>query len=207
MLEFPFDSFRAALTPEERVLVDSLDTPEKVQTFLADGVSYNFEPEGATTRGPLAVLRSRQAHCFEGAVFAAAMLWYHGRPPTLLLLEAPQDFDHNLIIYERDGNVGSVSQSRHKKLLGKPAIYASTRELVLAYYPDYTSDWTHDPNDFTLRGFSDLIDLRKYGPAWVVADEVWDIYNTFVIGVRFEMLFPPSEAERYYAYPEEHLTE
>ena len=136
------------------------------------------------------MLRSREAHCFEGAIFAAALLWYQGRPPTLLLLEAPQDFDHNLIIYERDGKVGSVSQSRHKKLLGKPAIYASNRDLVMAYYPDYTSDWTHDPNDFTLRGFSDLIDLRKYGEAWVAADEVWEIYNTFVVGVRFEMLVP-----------------
>jgi hypothetical protein len=207
MVEFPFDAFRAALKPRERKLVDSLDTPEKVQEYLAGNVRYNQEPDGATARGPIPVLRTRVAHCFEGAIFAAALLWYHGRPPTLVLLEAPQDFDHNLIIYERDGKVGCVSQSRHKVLLGKPAIYASTRDLALAYYPDYTSDWSHDPNDYTLRGFSEPIDLRKYGAGWVVADEVWDIYNTFVIGVRFEMLFPTSEAERFYAYPEEHLLE
>jgi hypothetical protein len=206
-MDFPRAAFHACLTPDERTLVDRLNTPEAIQAFLADEVAYNFEPDGATARGPLEILRRKQGHCFEGAILAAALFWYHGIDPLLVLLEAPEDFDHNLIIYTRDGKFGCVSQSRHAKLRGKPAIYGTLRDLVMAYYPDYTSDWTHDPNDFTLRGFSTPIDLRRYGTAWVTAAEVWDIYHTFIEGVPLEKLFPESEDDRVYFYPEEHLRE
>lgn len=206
-MDFPRADFHACLTADERTLVDRLNTPEAIQAFLADEVAYNFEPDGATARGPLEVLRRRQGHCFEGAILAAALFWYHGIDPLLVLLEAPEDFDHNLIIYTRDGQFGCVSQSRHAKLRGKPAIYPTLRDLVMAYYPDYTSDWTHDPNDFTLRGFSTPIDLRRYGTAWVTAPEVWDIYHTFIEGVPLEKLFPENEGDRVYFYPEEHLRE
>jgi hypothetical protein len=206
-MDFPHDAFNASLTPDERMLVERLATPEAIQSFLAETVSYNFEPDGATARGPVEVLRRREAHCFEGAIFTAALFWRLGIDPLLVLLEAPQDFDHNLVIYTRHGKYGCVSQSRHAKLRGKPAIYASLRDLALAYYPDYTSDWTHDPNELTLRGFSQPIDLRRYGTGWVTAPEVWDIYNTFIEGVPLEKLFPESEADRIYYYPEEHLRE
>ncbi len=206
-MDFPHDAFNAALTSDERTLVDRLGTPEAIQSFLADEVRYNFEPDGATARGPVEVLRRREAHCFEGAIFAAALLWRQGIDPLLVLLEAPQDFDHNLIIYTHQGKVGCISQSRHAKLRGKPAVFDSVRDLALAYYPDYTSDWTHDPNEITLRGFSQPIDLRRYGTGWVTASEVWDIYYTFIEGVPLEKLFPESEADRTYYYPEEHLRE
>ena len=204
-MDFPHDTFNAGLTPDERTLADRLSAPEAIQAFLAEQVSYNFEPDGATARGPVEILRRREAHCFEGAIFTAALFWRLGIDPLLVLLEAPQDFDHNLVIYTRQGKYGCVSQSRHAKLRGKPAIYPSLRDL--AYYPDYTSDWTHDPNELTLRGFSQPIDLRRYGTAWVTAPEVWDIYHTFIEGVPLEKLFPESEADRIYYYPEEHLRE
>ena len=206
-MDFPHDAFNAGLTPDERTLADRLSAPEAIQAFLAEYVSYNFEPDGATARGPVEILRRREAHCFEGAIFTAALFWRLGIDPLLVLLEAPQDFDHNLVIYTRQGKYGCVSQSRHAKLRGKPAIYPSLRDLALAYYPDYTSDWTHDPNELTLRGFSQPIDLRRYGTAWVTAPEVWDIYHTFIEGVPLEKLFPESEADRIYYYPEEHLRE
>jgi hypothetical protein len=206
-MDFPFDAFHASLTPDERLLVDRLDSPEAIQSFLTEEVRYNFESDGDTARGPLEVLRRREAHCFEGAIFAGALFWRQGIDPLLVLLEAPQDFDHNLIIYTRQGKYGCVSQSRHAKLRGKPPVYASLRDLAMSYYPDYTSDWTNDPNELTLRGFSQPIDLRRYGTAWVTASEVWDIYHTFIEGVPLEKLFPESEADRIYYYPEEHLRE
>ncbi len=206
-MDFPRAAFHASLSPDERQLVDRLNTPEAIQAFLAEEVAYNFEPDGATARGPIEVLRRRQAHCFEGALFAAALFWYQGLDPLLVLLEAPEDFDHNVIVYTREGKVGCVSQSRHAKLRGKPAVHDTLRDLVMAYYPDYTSDWTHDPNDFTLRGFSEPIDLRRYGAAWVTASDVWEIYNTFIEGVPLEKLFPETDADRVYYYPEEHLHE
>jgi hypothetical protein len=204
---FPHQAFRTLLADEQLALVRSLDSPEKVQEFLAAEVAYNFEPSGITAYGPVEVLRRRTAHCFEGAVFAAALLWFHGWEPVLVLLEALQDFDHNLIVYRRGGLWGSVSQSRHEELRGKPPAFVSLRELVLSYYPDYYSDWTHDPNDLTLRGFSQPIDLRAFGPGWVTSTGAWHLYYHLLDGVRLEKLFPEGEADRYYTYPLEHLYE
>jgi hypothetical protein len=202
---FPHEEFRVALGDSELELAQSLDSPEKVQAFLAAELAYNFEPDGTTAYGPVEVLRRRTAHCFEGAVFAAALLWYHGWEPLLVLLEAPQDFDHNLIVYRRDGLLGSLSHSRHEELRGKPPRFAGLRDLVLSYYPDYFSDWTHDRNDLTLRGFSQPIDLRAFGPGWVTSSGAWHLYFHLLDGVRLEKLFPTGEADRYYSYPLEHL--
>jgi hypothetical protein len=199
---FPFDDFRLAASSEEAALFERLTTPEAVQAFIADELRYNFEDEGESARGPLEVVRRRSAHCFEGAIFAAAVLWYHGLPPTLILLEAPEDFDHNLVVYWRDGRIGSVSQSRHPELFGKPAVFPTARDLALAYYPDYYSDRTGRREDLTLRGFSEPVDLRRFGSAWVAAPEVWEIYNRYTDGLRIERLFLRSEKDRFYTYPE-----
>jgi hypothetical protein len=203
---FPHAAFRVQLTDEELALACSLDCPEKIQEFLANQVAYNFEPDGATAYGPVEVLRRRTAHCFEGAVFAAALLWFHDWEPLLVLLEAPGDFDHNLVVYRRDGRWGSVSQSRHAELRGKPPSFACLRDLVLSYHPDYFSDWTHDRNDLTLRGFSPPIDLRAFGPGWVTAGG-WHLYFRLLDGVRLEKLFPTGAADRWYDYPLENLYE
>lgn len=207
MPAFPVGRFRQRLTSEHRTIFDRLGDPWSLQAFIAGEIRYNFEPRGPTAFGPIEVLKRRTAHCFEGAVFAAAALWYHGYPPTLVLLEAPEDFDHNLIVYHEDGKIGTISQSRHRELLGKPPMFDSLRELVMSYYPDYYSDWTGSRDDLTLRGFSDPIDLRRFGTDWVLAEEVWKLYRELLVGVRFEKLFPEGEAELYYEYPEEHIHE
>lgn len=204
-LEFPHAQLRALLTPQELAQVESLDTPSRVQDFLRNELRYNFEENGETALSAVEVLRSHTAHCFEGALFAAGMLWYHRRPPTLVLLEAPQDYDHNLLIYWENGKAGSVAMSRHQELLGKPAIYPSIRDLVLAYYPDYYSDWTEERDELTLRGFSEPIDLRKFGSGWVLGPGAWEVYKQYLVGVRLEMLFPVSPGEKYYYYPQEFL--
>jgi hypothetical protein len=204
---FPTDRFRVKLAHDQRKIIDSLGDPWSLQAFIADELVYNFEPDGPTAFGPIEVLKRRTAHCFEGAVFAAAVLWYHGFPPNLLLLEAPNDFDHNMIVFHENGRIGSIAQSRHRALLGKPPMFDSVRDLVMSYYPDYYSDWTGNRDELTLRGFSEPIDLRRFGSDWVFAEEVWSIYHEFVVGVQFEKLFPEAEADLYYEYPEEHIHE
>lgn len=204
---FPHKEFQSALKPEEIAIIESLDSPQKVQAFLTQEIRYNFEEDGETTQSPLEVLRTGTAHCFEGALFAAAVLWYHGRPPTLVLIEAPEDYDHNLVIYWENGKVGSVAQSRHPELMGKPATFDTTRDLALSYYPDYYSDWTGNRNDLTMRGFSEPIDLRKFGGAWILGKGIWNLYDHYLDGVRLERLFPKNEEDRYYSYPGENAEE
>jgi len=73
----------ALLTPAEHRVLARLDTPQKVQDFL-DKLPVNFSLDGDTAMSPRRVLDARMAHCAEGAVFAAAALAYHGRPPLLM---------------------------------------------------------------------------------------------------------------------------
>jgi hypothetical protein len=124
------------------------------------------------------------AHCFEGAMFAYAVNHLHGHEPRLVMLEASQDADHNLVVC-RDpatGLYGSNAQSRYPGLVGRPAEYATIRALGESYVPLYYSDRTLDPADLTLVGFSDPVDLvAKYGTAWIGSDRpLWDIYYTYI---------------------------
>ena len=137
---------------------------------------------------PRRVLQTGKAHCFEGAMFAYAVNFLHGRSPRLVLLEASQDADHNLIVWqdERTGLFGSNAHSRYPGLGGRPAEYPSLRALAESYVPFYYSDRTLDPQDLTLVGFSDGIDLvERYGAAWLASEApLWDIYYTYIDDTR-----------------------
>jgi len=65
--EYRFDQH---LTKSDRRILSRLTTPNKIQAFL-DGLEYSKEE---MYRCPLRVLRERVAHCYDGALFAAAML-------------------------------------------------------------------------------------------------------------------------------------
>jgi hypothetical protein len=78
----------ALLTPAEHRVFTRLDTPQKIQDFL-DRLLVNFSLHGDTAMSPRSVLNARMAHCAEGAVFAAAVLAYHGRPPLLMDQQSP----------------------------------------------------------------------------------------------------------------------
>ena len=133
---------------------------------------------------PRLVLRTGVAHCFEGAMFAYAVNFLHGHEPRLVMLEASQDADHNLIVC-RDpstGLFGANAHSRYPGLVGRPAEYPTLRALAESYVPFYYSDRTLDPNDLTLVGFSEPVDLAvKFGTAWMGSMEpLWDIYYTYI---------------------------
>jgi hypothetical protein len=133
---------------------------------------------------PRRVLQTGMAHCFEGAMFAYAVNFLHGHEPCLVMLEASQDADHNIVVW-RDrstGFYGSNAQSRYPGIVGRPAEHPTLRALAESYVPFYFSDRTLDPKDLTLVGFSDEIDLvAKYGAAWMAStDPLWDIYYTYI---------------------------
>ena len=62
--------FETQLTPVERKLLDDLNSPIEIQTFL-NTIPYSADE---FYRCPLRVLRERAAHCFDGALFAAMAL-------------------------------------------------------------------------------------------------------------------------------------
>jgi len=193
---------------ETALIFAALDHPDKVQTFLNTQIYYyddhTVSEVQATARSPYAVLQSAFAHCFEGALFAYAVNFLHGYAPRLVLLEASQDADHNLVVYQDSctGLYGCNAHSAYPHLDGRAAQYRTLRELAESYHPFYYSDFTRDPRDLTLVGYSEPIDLiARYGVAWITSEQpLWEIYYTYIDDrVRFHYLFDDSAAT--HAYP------
>jgi hypothetical protein len=130
--------FDARLDEEQRELLSKLDTPIEIQAFL-DSIPYSAED---ANRCPLSVLRDRQAHCLDGALFAAAALRRLGHAPVLvdLLPEPGTDDDHVLAIIKQDGCFGALAKSNFTGLRYRETVYDTMRELVMSYF-EFFSTW------------------------------------------------------------------
>jgi len=164
------------LTPAEFAVLRRLDTPRKVQTFVY-GLKQNFELDGETCLTVREVLRTRRAHCIEGAMLAACAMWVHGEPPLLLDMRAVRDFDHVVALYRRRGHWGAISKTNGIFLRSRDPVYRDLRELAMSYFHEYCNR----RNDKTLREYSVPYDLRRVDPsvwvsgekgAWLVAEEL-----------------------------------
>jgi hypothetical protein len=156
-----------------------LRTPAKIQDFV-NGLAFNFErPDEDTLRSPQEVLRARKAHCLEGAMFAAAALWYHGHPPLLLHLRTAKrkpakDWDHAMALFKMRGQWGAISKTNHAVLRYREPVYRSVRELAMSYFHEYFLDTGLK----TLREYSTPFDLRRFdgGGAWLTSPhDLWDV--------------------------------
>src|ERR1700733_9427348 len=114
-----------------------LSTPAKIQDFL-NSLPFNFEKKGETCRSPKASIEADTAHCFEGALIAAAALSLRGQKPLLLDLKASgKDMDHVVALFKRDGKWGAISKTNHAVLRYREPVYASVRELAMSYFHEY----------------------------------------------------------------------
>jgi hypothetical protein len=192
---------------DELAVLAALDTPAKLQKFMNTELYYNDDhasvEQDESAMPPRGVLQAGMAHCFEGAMFAFAVNYLHGHKPLLALLEASQDADHNIVVWQdaRTKLYGANAQSRYPGLVGRPAQYETVRALLESYVPFYFSDRTLDPADLTLVGYSDGFDLvAKFGTAWMASLEpLWDIYYTYIDDTRrFHNFFgEPGEMHLY----------
>ena len=140
---------------QERAILRRLSTPRRVQDLL-DQLAYRTEDQPATPRRALA---ERRAHCFDGALLAAAALRYHGHPPLLLDLRAVHDDDHVLALFRVEGAWGAVAKSNFAGLRFREPIHRSLRELALSYFEPYYSLQRRR----TLREYSTRpLDLRRF---------------------------------------------
>ncbi len=157
-----------ALTPSERQLVKSLNSPARIQAYL-DETPYSAEDR---YRCPLSVLRDRQAHCFDGAVFAAAMLRRLGHPPLIVdLLPNARDDDHLLALFKVDGHWGALARSNFSGLRYREPIFRSLREMVLSYFEDYFNA----AGEKTLRAYTVSLNLARFDrQGWLVREETMD---------------------------------
>jgi hypothetical protein len=164
-------ALRALLTPAEHRLFARLNTPQKIQTFL-DKFPTNFSLNGDTAMSPRRMLKARMAQCAEGAIFAAAVLAYHGRPVWLMDIQAlPSDQDHIITLFQERGLWGAISKTNHAILRWRDPIYCSVRELAMSYAHEYCLPGGKK----SMLAYSKPFSLARYAPkSWVVAPEDLD---------------------------------
>jgi hypothetical protein len=157
---------------DELALFRRLSSPEKIQKHL-DDLPYNKERDGETCRGPRRVIRDNTAHCFEGALFAAAALRMNGLAPLILDLEAVRDDDHVIAVYRTDGHWGAIGKSNYAGLRFRSSVYRTLRELALSYFEHY---YNLD-GEKTLRAYSRPVNLSRFDKiGWMTSEEdLWVI--------------------------------
>ncbi len=183
--------FMQKLTADERELIQSLDSPFKIQYFL-DSVQY---PSGPRNRSVLSVLQDRKAHCLDGGLFGAAMLSLIGHPAVIvdILPEPGTDDDHVLAIYRVEGYWGAVAKSNFLGLRFREPVYKNLRELVMSYFEQY---YNIDGKK-TLRGYTRPIALSAYDRYfWMVNDEGVDIIEKKLYKMSSIPIIPASIIQR-----------
>jgi hypothetical protein len=163
------EAFEQALTETERRILARLATPEGIQAFL-DDIPYSTDP---IYRCPLRVLRERVAHCFDGAMFAAAMLRRIGHPPLVMEMTSNgRDDVHLLALYKREGHWGALAKSNFVGLRFREPVYRTLRELVMSYFELYYNL----EREKTLRGYTMPLNLEAYDKLdWMTRDEPMDL--------------------------------
>ncbi len=174
-----------AWTRDELALFRRLSSPARVQEWL-DGLEYRAEERAACPRH---VIRERRAHCFDGALFAAAALRRLGHAPALLDMWAVRDDDHVIAVYRARGCWGAVAKSNFAGLRFREPVYRTLRELVLSYFELYFNA----EGEKTLRAYSGLLRLRQFDRlGWEFRDEPLPYVSDRLDALRHRPLLTPA---------------
>ncbi|MBI4472707.1 MAG: hypothetical protein HY646_08570 [Acidobacteria bacterium] len=176
------------LNREERRLLRKLFTPEKVQKYL-DDLPYNKEREGDTCLSPRLAIRHNTAHCFEGALLAAAALRVNGRPPLILDLKSVRDDDHVIAVFRTNGCWGAIGKSNYAGLRFRSPVYRTLRELAMSYFEHYYNL----KGEKTLRAYSRPVNLARFDSIhWMAAEEpLWAIPK-YLCEIKHIAIFGPA---------------
>jgi hypothetical protein len=174
-------------TKRELKLLSTLSSPERIQKFL-DTLEYSAE---SRYRSPRSVLRDRQAHCYDGAVFAAMALRRLGHLPLIVDIDAVRDDDHVIAVFKRHGRFGAIAKSNFVGLRYREPVYKTLRELVMSYFESfYNIDY-----EKTLRQYTRLLDLSPFDKLnWTVSDRALDIIADKLNNIRVHKIMSAAMA-------------
>lgn len=141
-------------TKSESDFIHQFKQPYDIQLFL-DSVPYN---PNAECRSPRLVIADQKAHCFEGALFAAAMLREIGFKPLILDMMAENDDDHVIAVFHIRNGWGAIAKSNTTALRYREPVYRSIRELVMSYFDFYFNTL----GDKSLRSYSRPVNLTRF---------------------------------------------
>jgi hypothetical protein len=184
------DAFERMLTETELEIINGLTNPARIQEFL-DDIPYSTDD---FYRSPLRVLRERTAHCFDGAMFAAAVMRRIGYPPLILdLFSNGRDDEHLLAIFKLNGRWGAVAKSNFVGLRFREPVYRTLRELAMSYFEQYYNV----EREKTLRGYSGPLNLKSFDRfGWMTKDEPLELIARRTDELRRIDLLPPALAQR-----------
>ena len=157
------------LSKTELRIFATLISPFKIQEFL-DSLPYSDEER---YRCPRSVLQDRKAHCYDGAVFAAAALRMLGYPPLLVdMLPNRRDDDHILAVFHQKNHWGAVAKSNFSGLRFREPVYRGLRELIMSYFEFYYNI----AREKTLVGYTAPLNLNRFDKlSWLVNDNALDV--------------------------------
>lgn len=179
-------TLEALLSAEEQALLAGLTTPRQIQDFL-DTITYEAE---YFNRSPLRVIQERRGHCYDGALFAAAVLRRLGHPPLVVDLtpEPLMDDDHMLAIFRQNGAYGAVAKSNFTGLRYREPVYRTLRELIMSYFDGYFNALGRR----TLRGYTLPLNLGRFDVHhWETTDAGCDVIEHRLESVRQVPLLTP----------------
>jgi hypothetical protein len=141
-----------------------LTSPDRIQSYL-DSIPYSADK---FYRCPRRVVEDRTAHCFDGALFAAAALRRLGYPALIVDMYAVRDDDHMIALFRRRGGWGAVAKSNYVGLRFREPVYRSLRELIMSYF----NDFYNPAGERTLRTYTRPINLARFDRlGWEVSDD------------------------------------
>ena len=183
------DTFEQQLTDSEHQILQSLKKPADIQAFL-DTMIYSADP---FYRCPLRALRERVAHCFDGAMFAAACLYRIGFPPLILdIIPNDRDDDHLLALYKTNGYWGAVAKSNFVGLRFREPVYSSLRELLMSYFEQYYNV----EREKTMRGYTMPLSLNRFDKFnWMTSDEPLELIAQRLDQIRRVTILTPTMIE------------
>lgn len=185
-----FTEFAKYWTEQEHALFSTLNSPGAIQAFL-DRISYSADP---IYRCPKSVLRDQKAHCYDGALFAAAALWRLGFPPRIVDLIAERDDDHILALYRIDDHYGAVAKSNFVGLRFREPVYRSVRELAMSYFDSY---YNLD-REKSLRAYTAPLNLLHYLHLnWLSDDGAMDVIAERLDQIRRYSLVTPQMVQGF----------
>jgi hypothetical protein len=171
---------------EARVL-RSLNSPDRIQSYL-DQLPYRCEDGHLCAR---AAIRDGRAHCFDGALLAAAALQRCGVEPRLIDLCATRDDDHILCAFRWRDRWGAIAKSNFPGLRFREPVFRSPRELVLSYFELYFNL----DGEKTLRTFSSpmiLPSVRRVD--WECDDGAGDLIVERLLKQKHHQILLPGQA-------------
>jgi hypothetical protein len=153
---------RMGWTAGERRILRELRTPAHIQRFL-DELPYD-QKGGAVS--PRVVMRSGNAQCYSGVLFACAALRELGYPARLMWIDAVTDDGHCLALYQSGGLWGSIAKSNYTTLRSREPVYPYLA-LGLSYFEGFFNRY----GKRTMRSFTVPVELEKFEPrGWRFSD-------------------------------------